>query len=363
MRRSVLAALVVVSTVPGTQARTSPAPGQAEAVRAIFTPVTGAPERPSAAVAWITEGADAEFAFFGRADLGAPDAPDAQTFYEIGSITKGLTGIILADMARAGEIGIHDRLEALLPDGESMPEAIRRITLAQLATHSSGLPRMPGNIIVGMTDPMNPFAHYDEARLLAFLRNYKAPVANTITPEYSNLGFGLLGYVLARKAGMPYEELLKTRVLEPLGMHDTTITMTSEQSARLAPPFSKGQPARNWDLNVFAGAGAVRSTAADMSKLLRALMYPPDGRLGTAIALALEPRGSLGSAQVGFGWVTSTRPNGQTVVWHDGGTGGYRAFMGFTPPHSPRAGVVVLTNTGDDSANPLGFRALEALAR
>src|SRR5690606_40842456 len=190
MRRSVLAALIVVSTVPGTQARTSPAPGQAEAVRSIFAPVTGAPERPSAAVAWITEGADAEFAFFGRADLGAPDAPDAQTFYEIGSITKGLTGIILADMARAGEIGIHDRLEALLPDGESMPEAIRRITLAQLATHSSGLPRMPGNIIVGITDPLKPVADSHEAPLLAFLRNYKAPVANTITPEYSNLGFG-----------------------------------------------------------------------------------------------------------------------------------------------------------------------------
>lgn len=353
-----LAATLLLGAVIAAQAPAAPA----DAIKGIFEPATGTPARPSAAVAWIAGDADPDFAFFGRTELPAGRTPDARTVYEIGSITKGLTGILLADMAIAGEVSIHDRLETLLPDGAAMPEAIRGVTLAQLATHASGLPRLPGDLAVGMTDPNNPYAHYDEARLLAFLRGYKAMPNQTIKPEYSNLGFGLLGYVLARKAGMPYADLLKARVLDPLGMHDTAITLSADQRARLAPGHAGGKPAHNWDLDALAGAGAVRSTAADMAKLLDALMHPPEGRIGRAIALALEPRGDLGAAKIGFGWITSARPDGLTFTWHNGGTGGYRTFLGFTRAPS-RAGILVLTNGADEGPDGLAVRALEVLTR
>jgi len=330
-------------------------------VAGIFAPATGTPERPSASVGFIA-GGTAETKGFGKVALAGKTAPDADTVYEIGSITKGLTGILLADMALAGDVSLHDTLEKLLPDAASYPAAVREITLLQLSTHSSGLPRLPANLSFSMKDPANPYAHYGPMELETFLRAYVPPPGRTsITPEYSNLGVGLLGHVLSLKAGMSYEQLLKARVLEPLGMRDTTITLTDDHRRRLAPGHAKGAAVNNWDLDALAGAGAVRSTAADMMKLLRALMRPPDSRIGKAIRLALEPRGQLGVAKIGLGWITTAPPNGAPFTWHNGGTGGYRSFIGFT--QDGKAGIVVLTNGADQSPDPLAVQALQRLAR
>lgn len=323
-------------------------PAAAEIVRTLFESTAGTPERPSASIAWIAGGDTPEFAAYGTVP---------RALYEIGSITKGLTGILLADMVIGGEVALTDRLESLLPDGAGYPEAVRNVTLQQLATHASGLPRLPGNLAFGMKDPSNPYANYDAKALQAFLYGYVAPPGRTaITAEYSNLGFGLLGYVLALKAGMPYEALLKARVLEPLGMADSTITLSADQKARLVPGHAKGVAVGNWDLDALAGAGAVRSSAEDMSKLLAALMRPPDSRIGRAVELALEPRGDLGAAKIGLGWITSTPPNGRPFIWHNGGTGGYRSFIGFTADR--RAGIVVLTNGADQGPDGLAVQAL-----
>lgn len=322
-------------------------PNAADIVRTLFEKTAGTPERPSASIAWIT-GDEAKFAAYGTGP---------RAIYEIGSITKGLTGILLADMVIAGEVALTDRLEALLPDGAGYPEAVRNVTLEQLATHASGLPRLPGNLAFGMKDPANPYANYDAKALQAFLYGYVPPPGRTaITPEYSNLGFGLLGYVLALKAAMPYEALLKARVLEPLGMHDSTITFSADQKARVAPGHAKGAAVSNWDLDALAGAGAVRSSAEDMSKLLAALMRPPGSRIGRAVELALAPRGDLGAAKIGLGWITTTPPNGRTFTWHNGGTGGYRSFIGFTADR--KAGIVVLTNGSDQGPDALAVQAL-----
>jgi CubicO group peptidase (beta-lactamase class C family) len=344
--------------LPQAPARQTPA----EIISALFAPGSGRPERPSAAIAYVAEGKEPRFAFFGRRTLPDGAEPDASTVYEIGSITKGFTGILLADMALAGEISIHDRLEKYLPDAANYPEAVRAITLVQLATHASGLPRLPGNLSFGMKDPSNPYAHYGEEELKAFLLGYTPPPGRaTITPEYSNLGFGLLGYVLARKAGKPYETLLEERVLDPLGMHDTSIALTGDQQARLAPGHARGAVVSNWDINVLAGAGALRSTPADMAKLLTALMHPPASRIGKAIALAIDPRADVGASRIGFAWLTSTPPSGRPFTWHNGGTGGYRTFIGFT--QSAKAGIVVLTNTADQGPDALAVGALQQMSR
>ena len=332
-----------------------------DVLTAIFTPATGTPARPSAAIGYIV-GGKAAVKTFGKLGLDSARAPDADTVYEIGSITKGLTGILLADMVLAGEVSLHDRLDTLLPGGAAYPEAVRTITLQQLATHSSGLPRLPANLMFGMKDARNPYVHYGREQLETFLRGYAPPPGRTsITPEYSNLGFGLLGFVLAHKAGMPYESLLKARVLEPLGMRDTSATLSADQRRRLAPGHARGAAESNWDFDALAGAGALRSTANDMNKLLAALMRPTAStRIRRAIRLALEPRGDLGVSKIGLGWLTTKQPSGFTMTWHNGGTGGYRTFIGFTP--DARAGIVVLTNTGDQGADPLAVQALQKLA-
>ncbi|MEX2270719.1 MAG: serine hydrolase domain-containing protein [Vicinamibacterales bacterium] len=331
----------------------------AEVVAAIFGPATGSPARPSAVVGFIV-GKTIEMKSFGKLSPSGDAAPDRNTVYEIGSITKGLTGILLADMALAGEVSLHDTLDKFLPDAANFPEAVRKITLVQLATHASGLPRLPGNLMFGMKDATNPYAHYGAKELQAFLFGYTPPPGRTtITPEYSNLGYGLLGYILSLKAGTPYEALLKARVLEPLGMKDTSIALSDDQRTRLAPGHANGAAVNNWDLDALAGAGALRSTIADMTRLLQALMRPPDSRAGKAIRLAIEPRGQLGAAKIGFAWLTSTPPNGPAFTWHNGGTGGYRSFIGFT--HDRKAGIVVLTNGSDQSPDPLAVQALTKL--
>lgn len=136
----------------------------AEIVASIFTPSAGTPQRPSAAVAFIVNGA-AHTVMFGTTTLSSGAAPGANTVYEIGSITKGLTGILLADMALEGDVSLHDTLEKFLPAPARFPEAIRGITLLQLATHMSGLPRLPANLMASVKDPANPYAHYGVAEL------------------------------------------------------------------------------------------------------------------------------------------------------------------------------------------------------
>jgi CubicO group peptidase (beta-lactamase class C family) len=135
--------------------------------------------------------------------------------------------------------------------------------------------------------------------------------------------------------------------------------LSESQKKRLAPGHAKGVPVSNWDLDALAGAGAVRSTAGDMAKLLAALMNPPDSRIGKAIKLAMEPRGQLGVSKIGFGWLTSAAPAGPAFTWHNGGTGGYRSFIGFT--QDGKAGIILLTNGSDQSPDALAVAALQKL--
>ena len=144
------ARLLIVTAFGVLAALQTTASSPAAILESVFKPVTGTPSRPSAAIAYVTGTSEPDFAFFGTTNLRTSEPPNPRTTYEIGSITKGLTGILLADMARAGEVSVTDTLGELLPDGDAYPAEIRRITLAQLATHASGLPRLPGNLAVRM---------------------------------------------------------------------------------------------------------------------------------------------------------------------------------------------------------------------
>jgi CubicO group peptidase (beta-lactamase class C family) len=280
-----------------------------------------------------------------------------QTVFEIGSITKAFTGILLADMAARGELRLEEPVAALLPAGTRVPEWNGKvITLLDLSTQSSGLPRLPTNM--PFADPGNPYADYSDSLLFAFLADYTLTRDIGARYEYSNLGVGLLGNALARRAGRSYETLLQERILGPLGLTDTRITLSPELRARVAPGHnSEGVPVSMWDLPALAGAGALRSTAEDMLAFLAANINGASGTLGQALAMAREPRRPAGSPllNIGLGWHILTR-NGLNVVWHNGGTGGYRSFAGFDPVR--RIGVVVLTNSQSDN-DDIGFHLLD----
>jgi CubicO group peptidase (beta-lactamase class C family) len=228
---------------------------------------------------------------------------DGQTLFEIGSVTKALTSLLLADMVRRGEVKLEDPVADHLPAGTVVPTRNgKAITLIDLATHTSGLPRLPTNM--AMKDPLNPYADYTEAQLDAFLRDYALPREVGATYEYSNLGVGLLGRALAYRAGGDYETVLKERVLAPLRMTDTAIALSPTQAAR----FSSGHNAAlevtpHWNLPSLAGAGALRSTADDLLRLLAAELGYVDTPLKAAMADQLVPRRPAGGeVSVALGW-------------------------------------------------------------
>lgn len=195
---------------------------------------------------------------------------DGTTVFEIGSITKVMTALLLADMALKGEVRLDDPVVKYLPAGTRVPErGDGQITLRDLATHTSGLPRMPGNF--APADPANPYADYGVEQLYDFLASYQLPREIGAEFEYSNLGAALLGHALTLRAGQDYETMLTERVLTPLGMTETVIALSPALADRLAPGHDQGlRPAGNWDLMLFAPAGGLRSTARDMLKFVRA---------------------------------------------------------------------------------------------
>ena len=166
-------------------------------------------------------------------NAGSTDRPlDGNSVFEIGSVTKVFTSALLADMVRRGEVKLEDPASKYLPASARLPSRSgKEITLLDLATQTSGLPRLPGNL--APKDPTNPYADYTVEQLYDFLSHYTLTRDIGEKYEYSNLGVGLLGHVLSRKAGMSYEELVTKRILEPLEMRDTAITHGAD--ARLAP--------------------------------------------------------------------------------------------------------------------------------
>jgi serine-type D-Ala-D-Ala carboxypeptidase/endopeptidase len=256
----------------------------------------------------------------------------AETIFEIGSITKVFTNILLADMVLKGEVSLDDPVQRFLPASVRVPSrAGKAITLLDLATASSGLPPLPSNF--APKDPGNPYADYSVAQLYEFLSAHTLKRAPGERYEYSNLGMGLLGHALALRAGKPYETLLRERIFEPLGMRETFITLPANRASRFAVPHDEDlEEVQAWDLPTLAGAGAVRSTTRDMLRFADAVTHRDKGPLGKAIAFSIEPRRPAGSStmRIALGWHVLER-NGRQIVWHNGGTAGFRTYFGFDP--------------------------------
>jgi serine-type D-Ala-D-Ala carboxypeptidase/endopeptidase len=211
----------------------------------------------------VVDGNKSEVVAFGKLDDGK--APDGDTVYEIGSVTKTFTATLLAQAVLSGRVTLDlDTPASQLLLGFKIPSRSgKEIALSDLANHYSGLPRMPSNF--QPSDQANPYADYDAAKLKAFLAGYQLPRDPGASYDYSNLGFGLLGYALAQLEHTSYDALVEEEILRPLGM-----TM-SGMVTHLAPGHdSTGKAVENWDFDTLAGAGAMRSTANDMLSTDRA---------------------------------------------------------------------------------------------
>jgi D-alanyl-D-alanine-carboxypeptidase/D-alanyl-D-alanine-endopeptidase len=297
----------------------------------------------------------------GRISRDRPAPPSPETIFEIGSITKVFTATVLADLAEEGLVALHDPVQHHLPDDVVLPARGRPITLADLATQTSGLPRLPAGLVrQALRERQNPYGRFTAAdldRAIATARLKNDPGARI---RYSNFGFGLLGHVLALRTGCTYEQLVRERICEPLDLADTGISIAADELPRFADGHNRrGRPVPHWDLPALAGAGALRSTVADLLRFLELQLTDPTTRLGRAARATHEPRARRGRFVHGLGWVgLPLRGSSRQMLWHNGGTGGFRSFAGFVPESG--TGVVVLSNCSR-SVDAIGFRALEAI--
>jgi D-alanyl-D-alanine-carboxypeptidase/D-alanyl-D-alanine-endopeptidase len=295
---------------------------------------------------------DGRQAFRGR-------SANEHSLFEIGSITKAFTGVLLAEMAVRGEVGLNDPLSHHLA-GPRPAWRHREPTLAEIATHRSGLPNVPRGLARGElvyaaglsgADPWARVSAADYRAMVASASPKRPPGARV---AYSSMAVGLLGDALAARAGLPYEELLRQRVLEPLGLHSTAIDVPEAARDRLLEGRSRRGRPRAPIADFMPAAGSLRSDASDLLRFVGACLKPPDGPLGEALLLAQQPRARLGrNAAIGLCWILTRRRRGPRVVWHNGGTWGFRSFAAFVPAEG-RA-VVVLSSVAR-SVDRRGYR-------
>lgn len=331
-----------------------PALTAGELADAVDGPASRFARPPGGLVVGAIAGAHAVARGYGGADAG--------TIFEIGSVTKVLTATLLADLVADGVVGLDEPLEACLPPGAIVParDGIRP-TLADVATHTAGLPGAPpGFLRHALRHRSDPWAALTQEEVLAALARTRLRNAPGGRFRYSNFGFGLLGHALAHRAGAPYEELLARRVCQPLGLRDTSVAIDPAAIGRVAQGHSsRGRPAAPWHLPAIAAAGALHSTVTDLLALLRACLEPPASPPGAALAATLVPRFRIRRhLAVGLAWLLIERDGAPALAWHNGGTGGFRSFVGLS--REPPAAVVVLSARAR-SVDRLGMRLLAAL--
>lgn len=283
---------------------------------------------------------------------------DGNTLFEIGSISKVFTCIILADMVIKKEVSLNDPISKYLPATVKPPQRNgKEITLLDLATHRSGLPRLPDNF--APKDENNPYADFTAKELYAFLNNYTLTRDIGEKYEYSNLAVGLLGHILCLVNKCDYETLLKQRITSVLNMPSTVVSLSPELKKQMAIGHNENlAPVSNWDMAVLAGAGGIRSSVNDMLVFASANAGITKTPLDSAIKFTQIFRNhcDVPEFDMGLGWHIYTYENNKYLN-HNGGTGGFRTFIAVDK--AQHIGVVVLANAGND-VDDIGFHTLNS---
>lgn len=324
-------------------------------IKALLMECVDKQHRAPGIVVGLIDGDNRTVIAYGKRENGKDTPVDRDTIFEIGSITKVFTASLLQEMADRGEVALSDPISTYLPKSVKAPSRNgKEITLLHLTTQHSGLPRLPGNLEV--KDMSNPYGGYTVEKMYQFLSSYELPRDPGENYEYSNLGVGLLGHLLALKAGTNYGSLIVSRICAPLKMNDTWVTLPAQLKDHQASGHSPtGIPVRGWDLATLGAAGALRSSANDMLKFLAANMGLEQTPISSSLEKTHVARESAGGAQkIGMGWHIDTAND---LVWHNGGTGGFHSYTAFNK--EKHKGVVVLANSGND-IDDIGQRILGA---
>lgn len=279
---------------------------------------------------------------FGSALLRVGPVPE-QALFEIGSLSKVFTGLLLAQAVERGDLALDDALGPLLQGvvTQALPPPVAAITLRQLVTHTSCLARLPGDFFTTQYHAPNPYRRYDRARLWASLAQARLAQSPPCAGGYSNWGFGVLGEILSLRYGKPWAQLVREQITTPLGMNDT-VQVLGDKAARLATPYEGEQEVSVWDFDAMAGAGALRSTTADMLRLSQALLAGAGGPLGPAAARLMTPLAEHEGAQIGYALMLRER-DGRRTWLHGGGTGGYRSTW-VLAPDTQEAAIAMVSN-------------------
>ena len=293
---------------------------------------------------------------FGTKTTGG-EKVNEHSIYEIGSISKLFTATLLAENIVEGKMKAEDPVSKYLPANVKtpvFPGGGQPISLGHLSDHTSSLPRLATNMPYGIPD--NPYSDYTVELLYSFLNEYTLTREVGSEFEYSNLAVGMLGHLLAMYGKTSYEDLLNKVITSPLKMKETAVTLSDKMKQNLAPGHSMGEVVSNWDITYFPGMGGIRSSVHDMLLFLSANMELSKSSLYPAMKLAQTIRHTKSFNGVGLGWLKTNSSQGD-ILWHNGGTGGYRAFFGFNK--ATGKGVVVLTNS-DEGVDDIGMHLLDS---
>lgn len=290
-----------------------------------------------------------------------PMPPDSNTVYEIGSITKVFTSLLLAQMSMNHQLNLSDPIAQFLPPAVLSPRRNdKEITLLSLATHRSGFPRNAYNL--DPQNPDNPFTDYSLAQLHAFVSGVRLNRDIDSRWQYSNIGYTLLGQILASAGHKTYEDLVLDKICAPLKLSNTWFKTPKGQKPTIAQGYTEyGKPAAAWDLLPLAGGGGLRSTVKDMLRFAAANMGMVPSELQPAMDLCHEQQSKKDGTDeyMSLGW-TINKAEGREIVYKDGGTGGYRSFLGIDKIH--QRAVVVLCNS-NNGVTDIGLHLLDSNLR
>jgi CubicO group peptidase (beta-lactamase class C family) len=288
--------------------------------------------------------------FLGEKALGNPVAPDSTTIYQIGSVTKTFTSLVLSELIQSGQVNLDDPISKFLPEITGFAGSI---TLKQLATHTSGLPRLPANF--SASSASNPYKDYSPRQLIEALKDSKLlPHAGPYPISYSNMGVGLLGYILTQVTDLSYENMISRYVTQPLGLKNTGTLRSAQQVRDSAQAYDDSLTANPfWTFqDSTIGAGGIFSDLDDMITYLGANLNPDQSPIGQAIAFShqVEAYGNADSvgipsnSNIGLNWILNTY-NGENVIWHNGEVGGFLSLS--VVNQTTQSTIEVLSNTAN----------------
>ncbi|MFB6307025.1 MAG: serine hydrolase, partial [Flavobacteriales bacterium] len=271
------------------------------------------------------------------------------TIFEIGSLTKIFTATLLTIYDEKGKVNMNDRIGKYLPDSITPPQYKGKgITLKELAMHFSGLPRLPGNLV--MTDPKDPYADYTEKELYEFINDHQLENKPGEKYQYSNVGYGILGHILATNRNSSFKEIITQNLLNELNMENTYVKIPQKDKNRFAQGHQGVKKTSHWHIPTLKGAGILRSTPSDLSKFMKAEMGIEKTAFNKAIQKTQIPYkkmiDTIDTQYMGLGWHIMINENKDTLIWHSGGTGGFSSYVGYNK--QSKQGVVILSNSSSN---------------